>query len=230
MMKQLLLSFSPLLVFLLHCTTTVAQSPATSPAPTNITAILEKSGKFSTLVWLLGNTQVGDRINTQINKGNKGLTLFAPTDAAFSRLKSGILNSLSDQQKVQLMLFHILTSFISLSQFQAVSNPLHTQAGENSNGHFPLNVTSSAKQVNITTGIDTANVAKSIYTDSQIAVYEVDNVLLPLEIFRHLSSVFAPSPEGPPSRASVDTSSAMGLMIRHAAVWLGVAAIAAFSL
>ncbi|KAF8396589.1 hypothetical protein HHK36_018229 [Tetracentron sinense] len=276
MMKQLFLSFSALLVFLLHFTTTLAQAPAKSPAQaqapaqapavvlsppaplspalsppvvlspalspvqvppapsgkTNITTILGKAGKFSTLIWLLGNTQVGDRINLQLNKGNKALTLFAPTDDAFSSLKSGLLNSLSDQQRVQLMLFHVLSSFISLSQFKAVSNPLHTQAGDNDKGNFPLNVTTTDSQVNISTGIVTAAIVKTIYIDSQLGVYEVDRVLLPLAIFNHKSSVLAPSSPDtatPSTVPLVEASSATGL-IRHAALSFGVAAIAAFSL
>ncbi|KAF8396603.1 hypothetical protein HHK36_018227 [Tetracentron sinense] len=215
---------------------TSALSPVqVPPAPsgkTNITTILGKAGKFSTLIWLLGNTQVGDRINLQLNKGNKALTLFAPTDDAFSSLKSGLLNSLSDQQRVQLMLFHVLSSFISLSQFKAVSNPLHTQAGDNDKGNFPLNVTTTDSQVNISTGIVTAAIVKTIYIDSQLGVYEVDRVLLPLAIFNHKSSVLAPSSPDtatPSTVPLVEASSATGL-IRHAALSFGVAAIAALSL
>ncbi|KAF8396596.1 hypothetical protein HHK36_018235 [Tetracentron sinense] len=253
MMKQLLLSFSALLVFL-HFTTTLAQAPAKSPAqapaaqapaltqaqspassgPANVTAILEKAGKFSTLILLLKNTQVGDQINSQISNTYKGLTLFAPTDAAFSNLKSSTLNSLSDKQTLQLIQFHVLPTCISLSQFQAVSNPLHTVAGDSE--QFPLNVTaSSSNQVSISTGLVNATVTDNLYTDSQLAVYEVDKVLLPLKVFGPKTP--APAPIAPPTPKQappttitpVVTSTAMGL-IRHAALSFGVAAIAAFSL
>lgn len=191
-MKLLLATF---FIFLQASYLGLAQTQAPSPGPagpTNITAVLSKAGQFTTLIRLLDTTQVGDQINTQLNNSNQGLTMFAPTDNAFSSLKAGMLNSLTDQQKVQLVQFHILPNFLSLSQFQTASNPLRTQAGNSNNGEFPLNVTTSGNQVNITTGVVNTTVSNSIYSDGQLAVYQVDRVLLPLEFFQSPSP--APSP------------------------------------
>ncbi|KAL6508822.1 Fasciclin-like arabinogalactan protein 11 [Orobanche hederae] len=180
-------------ILLLHCTSTLAQAPAAAPAgPTNITKILEKAGQFTTLIRLLKITQAGDQINTQLNNSNQGLTVFAPTDNAFSSLSAGTLNSLSDQQKVALVQFHILPDFISTSQFQTVSNPLRTQAGETAPGEFPLNVTTASNQVNVSTGVDDATVGNTVYTDGQLAVYEVDKVLLPFRLFGTPAPAAAP--------------------------------------
>lgn len=200
MMKQLVFLFLLSLIFLLHCTTTFAQSIAGAPAPpgpTNITAILEKGGQFTSFIRLLKNSQEADQINQQLNNSNSGLTVFAPTDNAFSSLKSGTLNSLSDQQKVQLIQFHILPTYIPQTQFQTVSNPLRTQAGDTSG--YPLNVTSSGNQVNITTGVVNATVANSVYSDGQLAVYQVDQVLLPMALFGP-----TPAPAPAPTKAEKD--------------------------
>ncbi|XP_010937843.1 fasciclin-like arabinogalactan protein 12 [Elaeis guineensis] len=215
--------YASTLLFLLLTTQTLAQ-PAAAPAPpgpTNITKILEKAGQFTTLIRLLKSTQVGDQINNQLNDSNSGLTVFAPTDNAFSSLSSGTLNSLTDQQKVALIQFHVLPSFISMSQFQTVSNPLRTQAGDVTNGQFPLNVTTAGNTVNITTGIDNTTVSNTIYSDNQLAVYQVDQVLLPLEIFRPQAPAPAPSKpkkkkaapiaEGPSSTSKDSTSAAVTL-------------------
>ncbi|KAJ9181595.1 hypothetical protein P3X46_009710 [Hevea brasiliensis] len=193
-MRKLL--FSPILLFLmfffLYFSTSSAQTPSPAPSgPTNITAVLEKAGQFTTFIKIMKSTQEADQINTQLNNSNQGLTIFAPPDNAFANLKAGTLNSLSDQEKVQLVQFHILPSFISMSQFQTVSNPLRTQAGNSANGEFPLNVTTSGNQVNVTTGVNTATVANTIYTDGQLAVYQVDQVLLPLDLF---AAPTAPAP------------------------------------
>ncbi|XP_010253626.1 PREDICTED: fasciclin-like arabinogalactan protein 11 [Nelumbo nucifera] len=243
MVKLLLLHSFLVLITLLKCTTTLAQAPAPGPSgPTNITAILEKAGQFTTLIRLLKSTQMADQINQQLNNSNQGITLFAPTDNAFSNLKSGTLNSLTDQQKVQLVQFHVLPSFISVSQFQTVSNPLRTQAGNSNNGQFPLNVTTTGNQVNITTGVVNTTVANTIYTDNQLAVYQVDQVLLPLQLFGPPSPAPAPSKskkESPPSSsdaptassddAPVDSSGAV-VLTRHLIVSFIVAVFAAFSL
>lgn len=121
--------------------------------------------------------------------------MFAPTDNAFSQLKAGTLNTLSDQEKVQLLQFHVIPNFLSTSQFQTVSNPLRTQAGNGNNGQFPLNVTTSGNQVNVSTGVVDATVANTLYTDnSQLAIYQVDSVLLPMAIFGPQPPAPAPAP------------------------------------
>nr|CAD1839836.1 unnamed protein product [Ananas comosus var. bracteatus] len=106
---------------------------------------------------------------------------------------SGTLNSLTDQQKDSLIQYHILPYFLSASQFQTVSNPLRTQAGDSSDGQYPLNVTAVGNQVNISTGLVNTTVDNTVYTDGQLAVYQVDQVLLPLGVFRP-SVPPAPSP------------------------------------
>ncbi|KAK9289851.1 hypothetical protein L1049_008011 [Liquidambar formosana] len=241
MLKQFPSLFPLLIIFFLHCATTFAQSPPPS-GPTNITAILQKAGQFTTLIKLLKSTQLADQINTQLNNSNQGITVFAPTDNAFSNLRAGTLNSLTDQQKVQLVQFHVLPSFLSMSQFQTASNPLSTQAGNSNSGQFPLNVTTSGNQVNITTGVVSATVANTIYTDNQLAVYQVDKVLLPLELFKPASPSPAPTPLKPekddvpsashaPAGSSADSSGAMGLIhYKVTLVTFGVAVIAALSL
>ncbi|KAF9593010.1 hypothetical protein IFM89_019737 [Coptis chinensis] len=220
-MKQFLFPCTILLLATLHFTTITAQSPAQAPAPpgpTNTTKILEKAGQYNNLIRLLVSTQVGDQIDTQLNNSNQGMTLFAPTDNAFSSLKSGTLNSLTDQDKVELLQFHVLPTFVSTAQFQTVSNPLRTQAGNANSGQFLLNVTTTGNQVNLTTGVVNATVANTIYTDGKLAIYQVDKVLLPRSLFGPPAPAPAPKPEkgspptssDTPSDSSKDTSGAMG--------------------
>ncbi|KAK2987768.1 hypothetical protein RJ640_016363 [Escallonia rubra] len=247
MRNQFLFYFSSVLVLILfQSTATLAQAPAPAPSgPANITKILEKAGQFTTLLRLLSITQVGDQMNTQLNNTNQGLTIFAPTDNAFTSLKSGTLNSLSDQQKVELIQFHVVPSFLSTSNFQTVSNPLRTQAGNSNSGQFPLNVTTSGNQVNVSTGIVDATIGNTIYTDNQLAVYQVDKVLLPLSIFAPAAPAPAPglakkpkkkSPvaDGPSSDdgTTADASVAIGVNVHGWVVGFAgvIGVVAAFSL
>ncbi|KAF5470686.1 hypothetical protein F2P56_011183 [Juglans regia] len=203
-------SLSLLLVFLCHGTTTSAQ-PAQAPslptsAPTkpptapskpgtiDVTKILQGAGEFSILIRLLKRTAVADQIKGQLKKSNNGFTLFAPTDTAFSNLKSGTLNSLNDEDKIRLIQFHTLPNFYSLSNFETVSNPVRTQAGDSTPGDFPLNVTSMGNQVNISTGVVNASVSGTVYSDNQLAVYRVDKVLLPMDLFVAKTPIAAPAP------------------------------------
>ncbi|XP_031284435.1 fasciclin-like arabinogalactan protein 11 [Pistacia vera] len=240
MTNPLFFSFFLLFIFLLHCTKTSAQAPAAAPSgPPNITAILEKGGQFTMFIRLLESTQQDDQINTQLNNTNQGLTVFAPTDNAFSSLKSGTVNSLSDQEKVSLVQFHVLPTLMTISQFQTASNPLRTQAGNSDAGEYPLNVTTSGNQVNLTTGVNDATVANTVFSSANLEVYQVDNVLLPLDIFA-ASPAPAPSkpekdlPAATPKGSSTDVTnvdtSAAALSLNHRAptvLTFGVAVLAA---
>ncbi|KAH7542609.1 hypothetical protein FEM48_Zijuj02G0092200 [Ziziphus jujuba var. spinosa] len=169
-----------------------AASPkAPVPAGPNITKILEKAGGFSVFVRLLRNTQVINQIENQLSNSNS-LTILAPTNAAFSGLKSGTLNSLNAEQKVQLLQFHLIPNYISITNFQTVSNPVLTQASDTYN--YPLNITTTGNIVNISTGLVNTSISGTVYSDNQLAIYKVDKVLLPLGIFAPRPKPPAPSP------------------------------------
>ncbi|KAF2283342.1 hypothetical protein GH714_002434 [Hevea brasiliensis] len=204
MKQQFLFSFSFFIFFLFfYCTTTLAQSPAPAPGPapprgpTNVIKILKKAGQFKTFIRLLKSTQLDSNLNSQLGNTNNGLTIFAPSDSAFSSLKKRTLSSLTGQEMVELVQFHIVPTFISATQFDTVTNPLKTHAG--SGGRFQLNVTTSGSSVNISTGLTNTTISDTVYTDDHLAIYKVDKVLLPLDIF-------TPKPPAPaPALATTKT-------------------------
>ncbi|KAM0939536.1 putative FAS1 domain-containing protein [Dioscorea sansibarensis] len=173
---------------LIHAKTTPI-APGPTPAPLNLTAVLEKGGQYTTFLRLLKETQVGKQVQSQLNNSYDGLTIFAPTDNAFSNLKAGTLNSLNAQEQVSLILYHVLPRFYSMVTFETASNPVRTQAS-GSNGVYGVNITSSTNQVNVSTGIVDTPVQTVLYSDFPLAVYSVDKVLLPYDLFgpklRHL--------------------------------------------
>jgi uncharacterized surface protein with fasciclin (FAS1) repeats len=219
-----------------------APAPAPSSAPTDIIRILKKAGGFTTLIRLLQTTQVATQINAQLLNSNNGLTLFAPNDNSFSTLKPGFLNSLNDQQKNELIQFHELPSFVSISNFDTLSNPVRTQAGDDPE-RLALNITSSGNQVNLTTGIVNATVGGSVFSDHQLAIYQVDKVLLPRDFFVPKSPPPAPAPEkskedskkssadGPASADDTDKSDGVSLKDKNGIMWIvAVASVIVFSL
>ncbi|KAL9378932.1 hypothetical protein Peur_027414 [Populus x canadensis] len=259
-----LFSFSFFLLFL-HCTTTFAQtSPAATPAQapavvvaqppaatptqaaqphgiTNVTKILEKAGHFTIFIRLLRSTQEENHLFSALNDSSSGVTIFAPTDSAFSELKSGTLNTLSDGDKSELVKFHVVPTFLSTSQFQTVSNPLGTWAG--TGNRLPLNVTSYPNSVNITTGLTNTSLSGTVYTDNQLAIYKIEKVLLPKDIFASKAPApapVAPAPEKPTKAvpaatvespvAPVDTSSALMFTQNHVVGSVGIFAAAMFAL
>ncbi|CAH2038996.1 unnamed protein product [Thlaspi arvense] len=206
------LTLAPLLLIaaVLLSTETSAQpaAPAPGPAgPINLTEILEKGGQFNTFIRLLNTTQVGSQVNIQVNSSSEGMTVFAPTDNAFQNLKPGTLNKLSADEQVKLVLYHVSPRFYTLDDLLSVSNPVRTQASGRDNGVYGLNFTGQANQVNVSTGYVETRVSNALRQQSPLAVYVVDMVLLPGEMFgEHKLSPIAPAPKSPSSTGVSDDS------------------------
>ncbi|KAL2328635.1 hypothetical protein Fmac_022062 [Flemingia macrophylla] len=184
-----------------------APTPATPKVATiDIAQILSKAKRFSVLIRLLKTTQLINQLNSQLltSSGSGGLTIFAPSDTAFSKLKGGFLNSLNDRQKVELLQFHTLSSFVSISNFDTLTNPVQTQAGDDPK-RLQLNVTTYGdSHVSMATGAVNATVTGTVYTDDKVGIYEVDKVLVPLDMV--LPKPKAPSPSPSPSAKTKSSS------------------------
>ncbi|KAJ6395358.1 hypothetical protein OIU77_020591 [Salix suchowensis] len=145
---------------------------ATSPGPVDVGKILQKAGHFTVFVRLMQATTEDAELNKELNTTNNGITIFAPSDNAFSSLKSGFLNALSDEDKTELVKFHVLPAFVSSSQFQTVR-------------------------------LTNTSISGTVYTDSQLAIYQIDKVLFPVDIFTPKPPAPAPAPElGKPGKAA----------------------------
>ncbi|KAL2927040.1 Fasciclin-like arabinogalactan protein 6 [Bienertia sinuspersici] len=177
-----------------------AQAPAPAPTgPANLTGILDKAGQYTTFMRLLGSTEVGNQIANQVNTSTEGMTVFAPTDNAFQNLKPGTINSLTTQEQVQLVLYHVLPKFYSFDNFETVSNPVRTQATGNDGEVFGLTIVSIGnRQVNVSTGVVTTQLNNALREKSPLAVYQVDKVLLPNELFGAKSPKTAPASSSSP--------------------------------
>ncbi|KAL5203369.1 hypothetical protein ABZP36_014321 [Zizania latifolia] len=180
-----------------------APSPAAAAdgaLPTNVTAVLEKSGKYTTFLRLLHESRVDTQINSQLMDSYNGLTMFAPTDAAFADLKAGTLNSLSSQDQIQLMLYCVLPRFYSLSMLTKLGGPVNTQAS-GADGPYKYKIKPSNNNVNISTGVNWALLSTVVSKDFPLAVYSVDKVPLPYELFGPKPPTPAPAPAPAPSKS-----------------------------
>ncbi|KAK8705333.1 hypothetical protein V6N13_048937 [Hibiscus sabdariffa] len=201
----------------IHATQVPAPAP-TPPGPPDVAKILGKARQYGIFIRLLKSTRVSYRLLGELNNTEDGKTIFAPTDKAFSSLKSGALHSLNDEQRVELVLYHVLPTYVPLSQFLIVSNPMKTEAGDSGDGEFPLNVTTAGKSVTLMTGLTKTNVAGTIYTDGQLAIYQVDQVLQPLQIFGANSPAPAPAPAPGKSLKAAENSEAMSIAMHNLAL------------
>ncbi|CAL0301575.1 unnamed protein product [Lupinus luteus] len=120
-------------------------------------------------------------------QGNAGVTIFAPSDADFTKLsESGRLQSLPADQKVLVLKFHGIHSYYSESILKTLVNPFQpTLATEATTaGSYRFSLSHFRGNVVINTGVDNRTVVlKTIYDRKPVAIYSVSNVLLPRDLF-----------------------------------------------
>lgn len=116
-----------------------------------------------------------------------GITLFMPTDQAFSDLNSSkIFQSLPAEKKTDVLRFHVLHSYYPLGSLQSIVNPVQpTLATEqNGAGSFTLNISRVNGDVSIDTGIVQASVTRTVFDQNPVVIFGVSKVLLPKEYFQ----------------------------------------------
>lgn len=183
-------------------------SPAPAPAPdhVNLTHLLSYAGPFHTFLNYLESTKVLETFQNQANNTEEGITIFAPKDEAFSKLKSPSLSNLTNDQIKSVCLFHALPHYYSMSDFKNLSqrSPVITFAG----GQYTLNFTDKSGTVSVDSGWTKTKVISSVIATDPVAVYAIDKVLLPEAIFgTDIPPAAAPAP-APDVSPSADTPAA----------------------
>lgn len=169
-------------------TTSVAEAPTPSPSNMNITAVLIKGG-CKIFADLISTTGVLKSYEDSIQGG---LTVFAPRDTAFTGVANKMLTKLSSADKVAVLEFHALTIYSPLGTLKTSNGPIATMASTGA-GKYVLTVTSSGDTVMLNTGINKATITSSLLDDQPLALFSVDKVLKPKELF-----VAAPAPTPTP--------------------------------
>ncbi|CAK7349073.1 unnamed protein product [Dovyalis caffra] len=190
---------------------TLTPSPAPAPTPpyVNLTDLLSVAGPFKTFLNYLESTKIIDTFQNQANNTDEGITIFVPKDDAFKNLKKPSLSNLTQDQLKQLILFHALPHYYSLSDFKNLSkvSPVSTFAGA---GGYALNFTDTSGTVHLDSGWSKTKVSSSVHSTDPVAIYQVDRVLLPEAIFgTDIPPTPAPAPAPETAPAADSPSSAV---------------------
>ncbi|KAK3184470.1 hypothetical protein Dsin_031756 [Dipteronia sinensis] len=186
---------------------TFSPTPAPAPAPVyvNLTDLLTVAGPFHTFLSYLQSTKVLDTFQSQANNTDEGITIFVPKDDAFKSLKKPSLSNLTQDQLKQLILYHALPHYYSLSDFKNLSqvSPVNTFAG----GDYTLNFTDDSGTIHLNSGWTSTKVTSSVHSTDPVALYQVDKVLLPEAIFgTDIPPMPAPAP-APDAAPTADSPS-----------------------
>ncbi|KAG7036925.1 Fasciclin-like arabinogalactan protein 4, partial [Cucurbita argyrosperma subsp. argyrosperma] len=154
------------------------------PLGLNITRALIDGHNFNVAASMLLASGVVDEF--EADEGGAGITLFVPTDSAFSDLPPTVkLQSLPADKKAVVLKFHVLHSYYPLGSLESIVNPVQpTLATEDMGaGSFTLNISRVNGSVGINTGIVQASVTQTVFDQKPVAIFGVSEVLLPKEIF-----------------------------------------------
>ncbi|KAL0904700.1 hypothetical protein M5K25_026837 [Dendrobium thyrsiflorum] len=140
-----------------------AEAPAAAPAPVNLTDLMTRKG-CALFAGLLSADS--DTLKTFEESAEGGLTVFCPSDPAV---------------KAFLPLYKNLTAD-GLKSNNGVVTTLATDGGASKNYNFT--VQDDGEKVTLETGVTTAAITSTLIDQDPVAVYEVDKVLQPLELFK----------------------------------------------
>ncbi|XP_062194620.1 fasciclin-like arabinogalactan protein 7 [Phragmites australis] len=179
-------------------------TPAPAPAPhyVDLAVLLSVAGPFHTFLNYLEKTEVIKTFQSQANKTDDGITIFVPKDSAFAALKKSTFSNLTADQVKTLLLYHAFPKFYSLAEFKNLSalNPVDTFAGS----PYTLNLTDDMGSIYVQSMWSKPKIASSVYATDPVAIYALNKVLLPMQIFSKdppLAPAPAPAPESGASDA-----------------------------
>lgn len=174
------------------------------PLGLNITKALIDGHNFNVAASMLAASGVVEEF--EADEGGAGITLFVPTDTAFSDLPANVrLQSLPADKKSVVLKFHVLHSYYPLGSLESIVNPVQpTLATEQVGaGSYTLNISRNNGSVSINTGIVVASVTQTVFDQKPVAIFGVSKVLLPKEIFASQPVITAkpgtPNPGGAPT-------------------------------
>ncbi|KAM7275209.1 hypothetical protein ACFE04_017075 [Oxalis oulophora] len=168
-------------------------APAPSASDVNITGLLVKAG-CKTFASLLESSGV---IKIYQSNLDKGLTIFAPNDEAFKAKGIPDLNKLTNAEIVTILQYHASAEYAPSGTLKTTKDPISTLA-TNGPGKYDLTVTTAGDSVTLHTGVGSSRVADTVLDATPVAIFTVDSVLLPVELFGKAPS---PAPAGEPVAA-----------------------------
>lgn len=159
-------------------TSAEAEAPTPGPSELNLTTILAKQGCKS-FADLIEATGADATFQTTIEAG---LTVFCPTDGVIKGFMPRYKN-LTAPQKTSLLLYHGIPVYQSLQMLKQNNGVINTLATDRAN-KYDFNVQTDGEDLTLETKIVTAKVTGTLIDQEPLAVYKINKVLLPRELFK----------------------------------------------
>ncbi|KAL5540254.1 hypothetical protein UlMin_044494 [Ulmus minor] len=155
-----------------------AEAPTAAPSALNLTSILSKQGCKS-FADLLIATGADSTFQTNIEAG---LTVFCPTDGVVKGFLPKYKN-LTTTKKVSLLLYHGIPVYQSIQMLKDNNGVVNTLATDRAH-KYDFSVQTDGEDLTLETKVVTSKVTGILIDEEPLAVYKINKVLLPTEIFK----------------------------------------------
>ncbi|KAM7495649.1 hypothetical protein LguiB_030258 [Lonicera macranthoides] len=169
-----------------------AEAPAAQPSQMNLTALMSARGCS-----VFGDTLLRDpnANKTFLENVVGGLSIFCPLDNAFKAFLPKF-NNLSAGDKDSMLEYHGVPVYMSFSMLKSNNGVINTLATDGGNNYL-FSVQNDGNQVTLKTKIVTARIMGKLIDRQPLAIFIIDKVLLPLELFK--SALPDPAPANSPA-------------------------------
>lgn len=121
-----------------------------------------------------------------------GLTVFCPTDDIMKRFLPKYKNLTADG-KTSLLSYHGIPVYNSIAMLKSNNGAMNTLATDGGK-KYGFTVQNDGEQVTLKTSVVTARITGTLLDEQPLAIYTIDKVLLPKELFKGVEAP-APAPE-----------------------------------
>ncbi|TKY47035.1 Fasciclin arabinogalactan protein 1 [Spatholobus suberectus] len=167
-----------------------AEAPAPAPSRQNLTSIMSRHG---CKVFADALSASPDALSTYTDSLDGGLTVFCPVDDAFKKFLPKYKN-LTASAKSELLLFHGVPVYMSLSMLKSNNGLQNTLATDGAN-KFDFTVQNDGEEVTLKTKATTAKITDTLVDEQPLAIFAISKVLEPKELFKSEAPAPAPAPE-----------------------------------
>ncbi|XP_076894484.1 fasciclin-like arabinogalactan protein 2 [Bidens hawaiensis] len=165
-----------------------AEAPTAAP-DLNLTSLLQREGCQSFYDLLTTSGAIG----TFLSSVESGVTVFCPRDDAISAFAPKYKN-LTASEKTSLLLYHGIPLYNSLGILRSSNGLMNTLATEGAKKKYDFTVQNDGNDVKLKTKVVTATIDGTVVDAEPIAIYTVDKVLLPRELFKGTVEADEPAP------------------------------------
>ncbi|GMH07140.1 hypothetical protein Nepgr_008980 [Nepenthes gracilis] len=194
-----------------------AEAPTPEPSQLDLTAVLATKG-CKAFAALLTATGAAKTFQKNIDDG---LTVFCVSDSVIKGFMPKY-NNLTDEGKLSLVLYQGLPAYNSMGMFRSSNGVVNTLATDGSK-KYDLTVQNAGEDVSLNTKIVTAKITGTLLDMEPLAVYKIDKVLLPRELFKA-----AAEPASAPDTSDDDSGDDTG-KVKNASVRINCGALMMFA-